>query len=136
MKRTITVILALLIGLVPLCACTTAAAEKKVFDATIWVSENIADLTRKQVEKFNATNSQGITINADIEGVSEADTTPIILADPEAGADLFCFPQDQLATLVQNSAVSKLDAESSAFVKESNAKSAVKDAKSGKSVYA
>ena len=136
MKRTIAVILALLIGLIPLCACTTAAAEKKVFDATIWVSERITDLTRKQIENFNATNGQGITINATVEGLSEADAASMILLDQEESADLFCFAQDQLARLVQNGAVSKLDEESSTFVKESNTKSTVKAATSGKSVYA
>ena len=43
------------------------------YDITIWVAENAVDLTKQQIEDFNASNEDGIKFNATVEAVSEAD---------------------------------------------------------------
>ena len=78
------------------------------YDVTLWVSEvaGVADQFASQIDAFEAAN-EGITINATIECVTEAESATQMLTDVEAGADIFCFAQDQFARLVQGNAVSK-----------------------------
>ena len=91
------------------------------YDITMWVSEkdNVADLFRAQIDKFEAANP-GIIINPSIEGVTEADAGSKVVADVASAPDIFCFAQDQLARLVQASALAKLGVSAQATVKELN----------------
>ena len=91
------------------------------YDVTIWVAEEIADLTRQQIENFNEDNSRGIIFNATVEPVSEADAATQMITDVEAGADIFCFAQDQFARLVQAGALARLGERASEFVTVNNA---------------
>ena len=91
------------------------------YDVTIWVAEEIADLTRQQIENFNEDNSRGIIFNATVEPVSEADAATQMITDVEAGADIFCFAQDQFARLVQAGALARLGERASDFVTVNNA---------------
>ena len=59
-----------------------------------------------------------------------------MLTDVQAGADIFCFAQDQFARLVQGGALAKLDAESAAVVKAANDQGVVGAATSGDELYA
>lgn len=106
------------------------------YDITIWVAEEIADLTRQQVENFNDDNEDGIYFNATVEPVSEADAATQMITDVEAGADIFCFAQDQFARLVQAGAVARLGKAASDFVTENNAAGVVAAATSGDAIYA
>ena len=133
MKRAIAMLL--LLCLVSMGVMTTASADKS-FDVTVWVAESIADLTQEQIKNFNAGNEAGITINATIEAVSEADAASRMITDAEAGADLFCFNQDQVSRLVQAGAVSELSDTDSAFVKGNNASGVVAAATSGEAIIA
>ena len=88
---------------------TPAASESTLegtYDITVWVSEldGVAALTQEQIDAFEAANP-GIVINAQIEGVTEADAGAKITADVASASDIFCFAQDQLARLVQASAL-------------------------------
>ena len=65
-------------------------------------------LTKQQIDNFNKTNDAGITFNATVEAVSEADAGTNMITDVEAGGDLYCFAQDQFARLVQAGALAKL----------------------------
>ena len=78
------------------------------YDITMWVSEKegAADQFKTQIAAFMAANP-GITINAKIEGVSEADAGSKVVADVATAPDIFCFAQDQLARLVQAAALAK-----------------------------
>ena len=76
------------------------------YDITMWVSEKegVAELTQKQIDAFELANP-GIVINASIEGVTEADAGSKVVADVVTAPDIYCFAQDQLARLVQASAL-------------------------------
>ena len=78
------------------------------YDITVWVADAIVDLTKQQIDDFNATNTDGITFNATVEAVGEGDAATQMITDVEAGGDIFCFAQDQFARLVQAGALAKL----------------------------
>ena len=94
----------------PAAPAEETAVEKKTYDITIWVAEKAVDLTKKQIENFNASNQLGLSFNATVEAVSEADSATQMITDVEAGGDIYCFAQDQFARLVQAGALAKLGA--------------------------
>ena len=137
MKKVLSVFLALTMALA---MCVTAVADDKplagTYDVKIWVAEAIVDLTKAQIDNYNATNEDGIVINPTIEAVSEADSATQMLLDVEAGGDLYCFAQDQFARLVQAGALAQLGAGASAFVTENNDANTVAASTSGDAIYA
>ena len=106
------------------------------YDITVWVAEKAVDLTKKQIENFNKTNELGITFNATVEAVSEADSATQMITDVEAGGDIYCFAQDQFARLVQAGALAKLGARASETVTAENDAGTVAAATSGDQLYA
>ncbi len=106
------------------------------YDITVWVADNIVDLTKKQIDDFNANNTDGIKFNATVEPVGEGDAATNMITDVEAGGDLFCFAQDQFARLVQANALSKLGAQAGEMVKGANDAGAVAAATLGGELYA
>ena len=86
----------------------TGADLSGTYDITMWVSEKegVAAQFQTQIDAFEAANP-GITINAKIEGVTEADAASKVIADVATAPDLYCFAQDQLARLVQAAALAK-----------------------------
>jgi len=111
-------------------------AEKKSYDITVWVAEKAVDLTKQQIADYNANNEDGISFNATIEAVSEADAATQMITDVEAGGDIYCFAQDQFARLVQAGALAKLGAKASETVKAANDAGTVAAATSGDTLYA
>ena len=97
------------------------AGLEGTYDVTLWVSEiaGVADLTAQQIDAFEA-KYPNITINASIEGVSEANAAGQVLADVASAPDIYCFAQDQLARLVQASALSELGVGAAETVKANN----------------
>lgn len=106
------------------------------YDIVVWTSENATDLTKKQIDDFNSSNEDGITINATIEPVSESESATNMVTDVEAGADIFCFAQDQFARLVQAGALAKLGTGATTIVSEANDPGVVSAAKVGQDLYA
>ena len=106
------------------------------YNVVIWTSENATDLTQKQVDDFNNTNEDGIKINATIEPVSEAEAGTNMVTDVEAGADIYCFAQDQFARLVQAGALAKLGTGATTIVSEANDPGVVGAALVGSDLYA
>ena len=136
MKKFLALVLALAMAL-SLCSAFAEEADLSgEYDVTIWVAEEIAELTRNQIEYFNDLNEFGIKFNATVESVSEADAATQMITDVEAGADIFCFAQDQFARLVQAGALAQLGDAASAFVTENNAAGVVAAATSGDAIYA
>ncbi len=135
MKKFLAVLMA---AIMVLSVCLTATAESLAgtYDATIWVAEEIRELTEQQIKTFNETNTDGIVINATVEAVSEADAATQMITDVEAGGDLFCFAQDQFARLVQAGALAKLGVKAAETVAAANAAGVVAAAKSGDTLYA
>ncbi|MCQ2538748.1 MAG: extracellular solute-binding protein, partial [Lachnospiraceae bacterium] len=114
---------------------TTADGELS-FNITVWVPELAVDLTKKQIEDFNASNTDGITFTATVEAVSEADSATTMITDVESGADLFFFAQDQAARLIQSGALAKLGVKAAETVSAENASGVVAACMSGEDMYA
>ncbi|MBR5380295.1 MAG: extracellular solute-binding protein [Clostridia bacterium] len=132
-------LLAILLSVVMLLGCANFASASQLagtYDITVWVAEEIADLTRTQIDNFNAANEFGITFNATVEPVSEADAATNMITDVEAGGDLFCFAQDQFARLVQAGALAKLGQRAAEWVKANTSAGVVAAATSGEEIYA
>ena len=124
MKKLLAIVLALVmaIGMMPV---ATADGLAGTYDIKVWVANEIVDLTKQQIEDFNATNTEGITFNATIEAVGEGDAATQMVTDVEAGGDIFCFAQDQFARLVQAGALAKLGTRAQQTVQESTDADAV-----------
>lgn len=107
------------------------------YTITVWVSEadGVTDLTEDQIEAFEQANP-GIDIDATIEGVSESNAAGQMLLDIDAGADIYCFAQDQFARLVQGQALSQLGQGAASYVVTNNSASSANAVKSGDAYYA
>ena len=132
MKKFFAILMAAIMAL----SMVSFASADSAYDITLWVPEEMVDLTKTQIEAFNASNELGVTFNPTVEPVSEADSATSMITDVEAGADVFFFAQDQFARLVQAGALAKLDDETAAKVKAENDVSAVTAATSGDAMYA
>ena len=106
------------------------------YDITIWCPDAAVSLTEAQVKQFNATNTMGITINATVQPVSEADAATNMVNDVSAGGDLYFFAQDQLSRLIQAAALMKLGQGAADYVKNNNVASSLVAAKSGDDFFA
>ena len=65
----LTLVLVMVFALV---AGSTASADSQLagtYDITVWVADAIVDLTKQQIDDFNATNTDGIVFNATVEAV-------------------------------------------------------------------
>ena len=105
------------------------------YDIKVWCAENITELMKTQIADFNSSNKLGITFNATVEPVGEADAATSMTTDVEAGADLFCFAQDQTARLIQANALAELGNAATEFVKNNNDKASVTAVTSGDKLY-
>ena len=75
----------------------------------IWVADAVVDFTKAQVEVFMQAHPEYADYEVAVEPVGEGDAASNMLIDVEAGADIFGFPQDQLARLVAADALLELD---------------------------
>ena len=141
MKKVLATLLSLLMVLTLVAIPWQASAQASSalageYDITAWVGEAAVDLTKKQIEDFNNTNEFGIHFNAKVNPVSEATAADQMLVDINAGADLYCFPQDQFARLVQGGALNPLGVKAAETVIEANDPGVVAAAMSGDTLYA
>lgn len=111
------------------------------YELKLWVSESATDttsvveLTRSQIRAFEKANP-GVTIHETIEGVTEADSATNMITDVEAGADIFCFAQDQTARLIQAGALQRIGSSNQDWIKKNNDAGTVKATMSGTDCYA
>lgn len=150
--RKITKILSLVLAIVMLTAMLTACfGDDKTttkpadvenplagtYDIKMWVSEKegVKEQFLAQIDAFEAANP-GIVINADISGMTEADAGSQVILDVATAPDLYCFAQDQLARLVQASALSAIPSEIAANVKVNNDNGSVGAGSVGGTLYA
>ncbi len=106
------------------------------YTITVWASDMSVGLFQEQIAEFNRSNEYGITINATVVPVSEADAANQTLQYPQDGADLYCFAQDQLALLVQNEALTGLGAAPAEKLRRENSAGAVAAASFNGTLYA
>ena len=142
-------ILSILLAVVMLAACFTAcdlfnneepeanADLAGTYDITMWVSEKegVADQFKEQIAAFMAANP-GIVINAQIEGVTEADAGSKVVADVATAPDIYCFAQDQLARLVQAAALAAPGKAAAETIKANNDAGSVAAASVAGTLYA
>ena len=107
MKKFISLLLALTLAL-SMVSFAGADSLAGTYDIKVWVANEIVELTRKQIERFNETNELGIVFNATIEAQGEGDAATAMVTDVEAGGDIFCFAQDQFSRLIMAGALAKL----------------------------
>lgn len=102
----------------------------------VWVSEvkGVSTLFKTMADKWAEDN--GYNYNIEITGVTEAESATQMLTDVEAGADIYCFAQDQFSRLVQGGALSKLGNRAAEFVKENNTVDSTRAVTSGDYLYA
>ena len=106
------------------------------YDIVVWCADNIVDLTKKQIDDFNKSNTDGITFKATVENVGEGDAATQMITDVEAGGDIYCFAQDQFARLVQANALAKLGSKAAETVKSQNDEGAVSACTIAGDIYA
>lgn len=113
---------------------STATGTKET--VKIWCSEveGVATSFKAIADKWAADNN--LNYEFTVTGITEADQATQMLTDVSAGADIFCFAQDQFARLVQGGALSALGPSASEWVKTNNDEGSVRAVTSGDSVYA
>ena len=113
---------------------STQAGTKETIK--IWCSEvdGVATSFQTIAEKWAADNN--LNYEFTVTGITEADQATQMLTDVSAGADIFCFAQDQFARLVQGGALSALGPGAAEWVKTNNDEGSVRAVTSGESVYA
>ena len=89
-------------------------------DLKIWVADAVVDFTQQQLDQFKKDHSNYANWNFTIEPVGEGDAASNMLTDVEAGADVYAFPQDQLARLVAAGCLTPLNETQTQFVTTNN----------------
>ena len=149
MKKIIAMVLAVALMAVCLAACNTNPGPSTkpsennpsplagTYNITMWVSEKegVAAQFQQQIDAFEAANP-GIIINAQIEGVSEANAGSQVLNDVASAPDIYCFAQDQLARLVQAQALATPGGDIATMIKTNNDAGSVAAATVGGKLYA
>ena len=145
-------ILSLVLALVMLVSCFAACGKKPTgdnqgennnsdlagtYNITMWVSEKegVADQFKQQIKAFMDANP-GVVINAQIEGVTEADAGSKVVADVATAPDIYCFAQDQLARLVQAAALAAPGKAAAETIKANNDTTSVAAATVAGTLYA
>ena len=142
-------ILSLVLAVLMLAACFVACDKKNeeeknpnadlagTYNITMWVSEKegVSKQFQDQIAAFMAANP-GIVINAEIEGVTEADAGSKVVADVASAPDIYCFAQDQLARLVQAAALAAPGKAAAENIKNNNDAGSVAAATVAGTIYA
>lgn len=103
----------------------------------IWVPDKTIDFTKEQVTKFAEAHPDMMgKYEVVVEPVGEGEAAKNMIADVEAGADLFAFAQDQLARLIGADAVTQIQGDYADFVATANDAGAAGAAKVGDKTYA
>ena len=107
------------------------------YDITMWVSEmdGVAEMTQEMIDAFEEAYP-GIIINAQIEGVTEADAGSKVVADVASAPDIYCFAQDQMARLVQAAALAGPSGDVAAMIIAENDAGSVAAASVAGTLYA
>ena len=113
------------------------AAYAGDYTITMWVSDvdGVKEQFEAQIEAFEA-KFPGINITATIDKVGEGDAGAQVIADVVSAPDLYCFAQDQLAGLVQASAIAAPPSKIASMIKESNDSGAIGAGTVGDKLYA
>lgn len=111
-----------------LVACTAEEPAPEVKDVTlkVWGSQEDQEMLTGMIEEFKAANP-GTNWTIELGVVGEPDARTKYLEDPEAAADVFAFPNDQVMDLVNAGALYEVTINKDAIV-AANIQSAVDSA--------
>ena len=115
---------------------TPSGGEKKAYALKVWCADAIVDLTKSQLNKFAEAHKDEYDLTFTVEAVGEGDAATSMTTDVEAGGDIFCFAQDQLARLVQANALAKPGTKAVETIKAENSAGSVGAATFDNTVYA
>lgn len=101
----------------------------------VWCADAVVDLTKSQLETFKTEHPEW-KVDFVVEAVGEGDAATNMITDPEAGADIYCFAQDQLARLVAAKAIGSLADDAKSEITKNNDAGSVKAGSIGDKVYA
>lgn len=123
-----------LLGVAALAGCSGSTCGDDCI--SIWVSETdgVAELTKTQVQRYLDENNLNYKI--EVTGITEADSASNMLKDVSAGADIYCFAQDQFARLALGNALSAVPDAYADDVKTKNAPASVAGATAGTTLKA
>ena len=77
-----------------------AASGGKTYTLKVWASQDDQAITKRQIDDFIAANPEN-TYNITLGVVGEPDAYKVYSEDPDAAADVFYFPNDQLRDFVR-----------------------------------
>ena len=113
MKRKILTGSIAVLSLLALAGCGQGGSSKKTVDVLVWCADAITTLTtsqlatvKTQIEALEAFD--GYEVKFTVNPVGEGDAASNMINDVEAGADVFCFAQDQLARLYAAGALEEI----------------------------
>jgi len=125
------------VGFASLSLAACKGEEKGTFDLTVWGPTEQTKILTKLTNDFKAANeTDNLKFNITVGVVSEADAYTTLQKDVTTGADVYAFPNDQLANLIRIGALSKLGGQNLENVKKVNGEGSVNAGKSGDSYYA
>lgn len=101
---------------------------------TLWGAEEDGELLAQMTEAFRRKYANEVSLDISIEYVSESNCKDTLLEDPEGGADVFTFADDQLRALV--AAGTLAPAENPEEIKKSNVRGSWEAASVNGTVYA
>jgi len=147
MKKLFSIVAALLV-VFGLAACTVTSTEKASNDGTtannnatnigaitVWCAEAAVELTKTQLDAYLAKNTD-VKFTYTVSAVGEGDAATQMISDVEAGADIFCFAQDQLSRLVEAGALAKPGDTVKQMLVEANDSASIKAGTVGEELFA
>lgn len=99
------------------------------------IRKSVVELTKEQIQRFMDANP-GVVINAEVSGVPEGDAASQVITDVATAPDIYCFAQDQLARLVQASALAAPSKAVADLLKAANDANSVSAASVAGTLYA
>ncbi len=115
-------------------AVTVNGTVSETINLTVWSAEEDKELISEIAEGFKVEYGSEADFNISFKAQSEADCKDILLDDPQAGADVFAFADDQLSALAAAGVLMPI--ENADRVRAENLSSAVKAASVNDILYA
>ena len=115
MKKAIVFLLVSLEILLGLTACgkqpapaDEPAPDRQTVELTVWGAEEDAELLQERIAAFQTYYAGQADFHIVCQPQSESSCKDVLLGDPEAGADVFTFADDQVSALAAAGALDQL----------------------------
>lgn len=115
-------------------AVATVGTVSETVNLTVWSAEEDRELLSEITESFKTEYGSQANFNITFKAQSESDCKDVLLDDPQAGADVFAFADDQLGALAAAGVLMPI--ENAEQIRAENLSSAVKAASVNNVLYA